>query len=59
MSMRIQKHQMFQFSQFNDGVLTVQSQRVGERPPGSSSQPALLLAQSNFFSEDFSQAVKK
>jgi len=26
----------------------VKSQRVGERPPGSSSQPALLLTQTKF-----------
>jgi len=29
--------------------LYVESQRVAERPPGSSSKLALLLAQSNFY----------
>jgi len=31
----------------------VESQGVGERPPGSSSQPALMLAQSKFLLKIF------
>jgi len=46
MFVRIQKHHKLQVSQINDDVL--ESQTVGERPPGSSSQAALLQEQINF-----------
>jgi len=37
----------------------VESQRFGERPSESTSQQALLLAQTKFLIEDVSQVVKK
>jgi len=46
--MKIQKHQKFQVSQLIAVFQHVESQAVGERPPGSSSRPALLLAQTKF-----------